>query len=260
MSANLIYYPGRASMQMAPGLDQTKFLAGFDHANTMVNVMIGVANEVARVAIDGGMDALQKSRWYRHDVKRLAKETFRRQERYERRHSQNFGERTQMWYDYLDAVQEEYEKPIFDVYMALKQAMDKGRQSESHLKAKLECGRVCAMLAVSQFRVLMEDERKRFGVDYTSVFSPACYDKVLQSWTQVCNRIIIDEHPETPTDLGSDKNCLMAYRILARKLNDWQKLNKVGAVAIHQNLDVALKYAKAEEVEELEKDFLESEE
>ena len=152
MSANLIYYPGGASMQMAPGLDQTKFLAGFDHANTMVNVMIGVANEVARVAIDGGMDALQKSRWWRHDVKRLAKETFRRQERYERRHSQNFGERTQMWYDYLDAVQEEYEKPIFDVYMALKQAMDKGRQSESHLKAKLECGRVCAMLAVSQFR------------------------------------------------------------------------------------------------------------
>ncbi len=252
-------YPQRASRRMPPGMNTKRFMEGFDHANTMVNVFIGVANEVARIAIADAQDVLKKSRHYRHQVKHWSRETFRRQEAYESRHSRNLGERTQMWMDYLDAVQDEYQQHIFNVYMSLKQAMDRTRQSESHLKAKLECGRVCAMLAVSQFDALMEGERQRFGVDYTSFFHPARYDGPLQTWTLICDRLLKDEHPETPTSLRDDKNCQLAFDILARKLNDETLLNRVGAVAIHLNIDVARKYAKAEEVEELEKDFLSEE-
>lgn len=240
---------------MPRDMTEQRFMEGFDRTNMLVNCFVGVANEVARLAISDGMALLEKSRYYRHNIKRWSRETFRRQEAYEYLHSQNFGDRTQLWLDYLDAVENEFRPHIFNVFMSLKQVMDRHRQSDSLLKAKLECGRVCATLAVAQFDVLMADEKQRWGVDYTSMFMPARYDGPLQTWTYICECLVKDEHPESPMSLTEDRNCQLAYDILARKLNDESLINRIGAVAIHYNLDVARKYASPDDISELEERF-----
>lgn len=174
MAANPLYYTKRHSTQIqaaCPQMTQEHYMEGYDRANSLVNTMIGVANEVARIAIADAIDAVKKAGKFRQETKRLCNETFRRQEEYEAIHNQNFGDRLKMWLDYLDGTEEEYRRHIFNIYMAVKMVLDRHRQSDTELKARIECARICAELAVGQFDALMHDLQDRYGVDTRRVRS-----------------------------------------------------------------------------------------
>ena len=105
-----------AQLQMAnPKMTQELYMEGYDWANSLVNTMIGIANEVARIAISDGIDAIKRAGLYRQKTKQLCRETFRRQEQYEAIHNSNFGDRLKMWLDYLDGTEDEYRRHIFNV-------------------------------------------------------------------------------------------------------------------------------------------------
>jgi len=254
MAANPLYYVRRHSNQILaenPHMTQERYMEGFDRANSLVNTMIGIANEVARLAISDGIDAIKKAGLYKQKTKQLCNETFRRQEHYEAIHNSNFGDRLKLWLDYLDGTEDEYRKHIFNIYMAVKQALDKHKQTNTELKAKLECGRICGELAVAQFDALMMDLKKKFGVDYTPLFAAGRYTDPLYSWKQVCNLYVKTDDPADYIDLNKDDNLVLAADIMARKMNDTTILNRIGKHAIELNLEVASRYATEEDLEEL---------
>ena len=254
MAANPLYYVRRHSNQVLaenPNMTQELYMKGFDRANSLVNTMIGVANEVARLAISDGMDAIKKAGLYKYRTKQLCNETLRRQEAYESIHNSNFGDRLKLWLDYLDGTEDEYRKHIFNIYMAVKMALDKHKQTNTELKAKLECGRICGELAVGQFDALMTDLKKKFGVDYTPLFVAGRYTDPLYSWKQVCNLYVKTDDPADYIDLNGDANLRLAADVLARKLSDSDLLNRIGKHALEQNLETAKKYASEEDLEEL---------
>ena len=81
MAANPLYYTHRHSDQILaenPGMTQERYMQGFDRANSLVNAMIGIANEVARLAISDGMDAIKRAGLYKQRTKQLCNETLRR--------------------------------------------------------------------------------------------------------------------------------------------------------------------------------------
>ena len=104
----------------SPGLTAEKYMDGWERTNTLVNTMVGVANEVARIAIADGIKAVKQAGLFRHRTKQLCNETFARQEAYEARHNRNFGDRLKLWLDYLDDVEDEYRPHIFNIYMSVK--------------------------------------------------------------------------------------------------------------------------------------------
>ena len=224
-------------------------MEGYEHTNSLVNMLIGVANEVARLAISDGMDALRNAGLYRQRVKKLCNETLRHQEQYESVHNSNFGDRLQMWLDYLDLVEETYRPHIFNVYMSLKQALDKRNVPQSEVKARVECGRICATMAVAQFDVLMRDMKKRFGPDYSPHFQRGRYGDPLHSWSQVCELVFCNNSAQPNViDLTGDNNIRLAADILMRKLNSEDFLNQIGQQAILMNIDVMKKYATDEDL------------
>jgi len=254
MAANPLYYTHRHSNQVLaenPGMTQERYMQGFDRANSLVNTMIGVANEVARIAISDGIDAIKQGGLYKQKTKQLCNETFRRQEAYEAIHNSNFGDRLKLWLDYLDGTEDEYRKHIFNIYMAVKMALDKHKQKNTELKAKLECGRICAELAVGQFDALMRDMKLKFGVDYSPLFIAGRYTDPLYTWKQVCNIYVKTDDPDDYINLNDDANLRLAVDVLARKLSDADVLNRIGKHAIEQNLEVAQRYASQEDLEEL---------
>lgn len=254
MAANPLYYVRRHSNQILaenPHMTQELYMKGFDRANSLVNTMIGVANEVARLAISDGIDAIKHAGLYKQKTKQLCNETFRRQEHYESIHNSNFGDRLKLWLDYLDGTEDEYRKHIFNIYMAVKMALDKHKQTNTELKAKLECGRICGELAVGQFDALMDDMKRKFGVDYTPLFVAGRYTDPLYSWEQVCDLYVKTDDPADYIDLNSDDNLRLAADVLAHKLNDCELLNRIGKHAIEMNLETAKKYASEEDLEEL---------
>lgn len=254
MSANPFLYSNRHSRQILaqnPNMTRELYEKGFDRANSLVNTMIGIANEVARLAISDGIEAIKQGGLYRQKTKQLCNETFRRQEEYESRHNQNFGERLKMWLDYLDGTESEYRRHIFNIYMAVKQVLDHHRQKNTELKARIECGRICAELAVGQFDALMADLKQHFGVDYSSMFIEGRYTKPLHTWRQVCDIYVQTDDPNEYINLNDDANLRLATDILARKLSDADVLNRIGKHAIEQNLEVASRYTDPEDLEEL---------
>lgn len=226
-------------------------MEGWDRANSLVNTMIGIANEVARLAISDGIDAIKRAGKYRQKTKQLCNETFRRQEEYEAQHNQNFGDRLKLWLDYLDGTEDEYRRHIFNIYMAVKMALDRHRQTNTELKARIECGRICAELAVGQFDALMQDLKEKFGVDYSPLFIRGRYDGPLWAWRRVCDIYVQTDDPKDCINLNDDANLRLAADVLARKLSDSDVLNRIGKHAIEQNLEVARRFSTDEDLKEL---------
>ena len=252
--ANPFLYQKRYSdeMMMAnPEMTQELYMEGYDRAESLVNTMIGIANEVARIAISDGIDAIKQAGLYRQRTKQLCRETLRRQEHYEAIHNSNFGDRLRLWLDYLDGTEDEYRRHIFNVYMAVKMVLDRHKQTNTELKARLECGRICAELAVGQYDALMQDLKKDFGADYSPLFSEGRYDKPLHTWRQLCDLYIKTDDPNDFIDLNDDPNLRLAADVLARKLSDSDILNRIGKHAIELNLDTARKYASEEDMQAL---------
>lgn len=224
---------------------------GYNRTRSLVNVMIGVANEVARLAISDGIAAIKKAGLYKQKTKQLCNETVRRQEEYESVHNSNFGDRLGLWLDYLDGAEEEYRKHIFILYNAVKMALDKRQQKNTELKAILECGLICAKLAVGQFDALMRDMREKYGVDYTQIFIKGRYTNPLYSWHKVCDIYVQTDDPDDVIDLNEDANLRLAADVLAKKLNDPDLINRIGKHAIEMNMELAKKYVSEQDLRDL---------
>ena len=251
---NPFFYTQRYSQQVKaenPQMTQERYMQGYDRANQLVNTMIGIANEVARIAISDAIDAIKRAGLYRQKTKQLCNETFRRQERYESIHNRNFDDRLKLWLDYLDGTEDEYRRHIFNIYMAVKQALDRHRQRDTELKARIECGRICAELAVGQYDALMQDLKEKFGADYSPLFIDGRYDGPLYTWKQLCDIYIKTDNPDEYINLNDDANLRLAADVLARKLSDAELLNRIGKHAIEQNLEVASKYAEPGDLEDI---------
>lgn len=254
MSANPIYYSrqyARQLMRDCPAITQERFMEGFDRTNSLVNALVGIANEVARLAISDGIEAVKKAGLYRQKTKHLCNDTVRRQEQYEAIHNSNFGERLSLWLDYLNGTEDEYRHHIFILYNAVKMALDKRHQKNTELKARLECGLICAELAVGQFDAVMRDMKEKFGIDYTPIFIKGRYTNPLYTWRQLCDIYVKTDDPNEVIDLNEDANLRMAADVLSRKLSDTDLLNRISTAAIKQNLDVARKYISKEDMEEI---------
>lgn len=255
MAANPLYYTKRHSNEIrmqCPTMTQERYMEGYDRAATLVNTMIGIANEVARIAISDGIDAIKAVGLYKQKTKMLCNETFRYQEAYEAYHNGCFAkDRMKMWLDYLDGTEDEYRKHIFNIYMAVKMALDKHKQKNTELKAKLECGHICAELAVGQFDALMQDLKESFGVDYSPLFADNRYTKPFLAWKKVCGIYVKTDNPDDYINLNDDANLRLAVDVLARKLSDADLLNHIGKHALEQNMEVARKYAEDGDLEEL---------
>ena len=255
MSANPIYYPEHYARQVkreCPTITEKKFMEGHDRASSLVNAFVGIANEVARLAICDGIDAIKKAGLYKQKTKQLCNDIVGKQEEYESIHNSNFGDRLGLWLDYLDGAEEEYRHHIFVVYNAIKMALEKHHQKNTELKARLECGRICAEMAVAQFDAVMRDMKNKFGVDYTPIFKRGRYTSPLGAYKRLCDLYVKSDDPDEVIDLNKDTNLVLAADVLSRKLNDPGLLNRIGDKAIKQNLEVAKKYISKEDLRDIE--------
>lgn len=235
---------------MNPSLTPKEYLQGWDETNSRVNMLVGVANEVARLAVSDGIEALKAAGLYKQRTKQLCRETFKRQEEYEALHNKNFGDRLKLWLDYLDNVEEDYREHIFHIYMTIKQVMDRYRESHSEVKARLECARICCALAVGEFDTVMRDQKEKYGVDYSTLFADGRYDRVMHSWQELCDIWVKPDSKNAKLIvLNDDELVSRAVDVLARKLNDTDYINHMAAKAVDHNQSVASNYITQEDIE-----------
>ena len=226
-------------------------MSHFDKLNSLVNLVVGAVNSVATNAMVDAVFILKKTHYYKFAIKHHIKEAMADYERWEHVHTQNFGERYNLFLDYLSTAEEEIQPHIDILYYSIKNVMDKAKLEHSDIKARVELVRTLLEYSCCIYDQLIETCLKSTGLNFDKLMRSARLTKALHHWT------IVESHIckcTTDIDLNKDPKCRMAFNIIEQKLTSEDFFNKAGYIALQQNPDCR-RFVPDEDYEELQKRY-----
>ena len=220
--------------------------------NSLMNLVVGAANTIAgRAVIDTKNELYKRKDLWRHEIKlnaRLAEKTYYD---YEAIHTRNFGDRYNLFLDYLSAVEDNIGKDVDMLTYSIAQVLSKHSQKDAMLKAQIETARTMCEYACCVFDRLIKEANKkvynecckyslstmqlRKPFDYTPYFAPARITPVFHYWDKVTARLCKTGKGEEQIILNTDPNCKLAFEIIEKKLTSEDFLNKAGYDALKLN-------------------------
>ena len=238
--------------------------------NSLMNLVVGAANTIAgRAVIDTKNELYKRKDLWRHEIKlnaRLAEKTYYD---YEAIHTRNFGDRYNLFLDYLSAVEDNIGKDVDMLTYSIAQVLTKHNQTDAMLKAQVETARTMCQYACDIFDTIIREANKKVSdlciqnfksvrlrkpFDYTPYFAPARLTSVFHYWDKVTARLCKTEGKE-PISLNDDPNCKLAFQIIERKLTSEDFLNKAGYDALKLNPECIKGSISEEDLKELEDKF-----
>ena len=239
--------------------------AEFAHLNSLMNLVIGAVNTIAGKAVIDAKDELFKRKdLWRFEIKKNARLAEDAYYEYEKIHTRNFGDRYNLFLDYLNAVEDNIEKDVNMLTMSIAQVLTKHNQKDSMLKAKVETARTMSEYACSMFDMLIEKannkvntrciklilSRKMKPFDFKPSFAAGRITGVFHYWDKVTSLICKPDHKGESITLNDDPNCKLAFEIIERKITSEDFLNKAGYDALQLNPECISTIA-AEDYQEL---------
>lgn len=239
--------------------------AEFAHLNSLMNLVIGAVNTIAGKAVIDAKDELFKRKdLWRFEIKKNARLAEDAYYAYEKVHTRNFGDRYNLFLDYLNAVEDNIEKDVNMLTMSIAQVLTKHNQKDSMLKAKVETARTMSEYACSMFDMLIEKANNRVNTrcmklilsrkmkpfDFKPSFAAGRITGVFHYWDKVTSLICKPDHKGESITLNDDPNCKLAFEIIERKITSEDFLNKAGYDALLLNPDCISTIA-AEDYQEL---------
>lgn len=243
-----------------------KYIDGeFARLNSLMNLLIGAVNTIAgKAVIDAKNELYQRKDLWRHEIKQNARLAENAYYEYEKIHTRNFGDRYNLFLDYLSAVEDNIAKDLNILTMSIAQVLTKNNQKDSMLKAKVETARTMSEYACSIFDSLIEKannkvntycmnlilSRKMKPFDFRPYFTAGRITGVLHYWDKVTARICKTDCKDDIITLNDDPNCKLAFEIIERKITSEDFLNKAGYDALQLNPECISTIA-AEDYQEL---------
>ena len=207
-------------------------MAHFDKLNSLVNLVAGAVNSVATNAMTDAVFMLKKTHYYRHAIKHHIKQAMADYERWEHVNTKKFGERYNLFIDYLSTAEEEIQPHIDILYYSIKNAMDKQKLDHSDIKARVELVRTLLEYACFMYDTLIKTCLESTGLNFDKLMRPARLTTALHHWT------IVESHIckcTTNIDLNKDPKCRMAFNIIEKKLTSEDFINRAGFLALQKN-------------------------
>ena len=217
-----------------------KMLVKRDYFFSLFWSALAPINNVAIMEITDAYNLLKDTRYFKRDIKRNAKMTMQRIDKYDRAvylHMKNTedGDKSQFWLDYTDEHYEAVKNDLKIFYLSVLQVLTKFDEEEREMKARLVTS--CALLefAIGMFdeffKVIELDEH----ISIVNMFRDARLDYIFSTWREVVDSIC---RSNKPYDINDDENANKAFRVIENRLTDMEWLGKVGNVAIAYNPDV----------------------
>ena len=223
----------------------------FNKLNSLINCVVGAVNKIAgKAVIDTKNELYKRKDLWRHEIKlnaRLAEKTYYD---YEAIHTRNYGDRYNMFLDYLSAVEDTIGNDVDMLTYSIAQVLSKHNQKDAMLKAQIETARTMCEYACCVFDRLIKEANKkvynecckyslstmqlRKPFDYTPYFAPARLTAVFHYWDKITARLCKSEN-DVPISLNDDPNCKLAFEIIEKKLTSEDFLNKAGYDALKLN-------------------------
>ena len=211
----------------------------------LMNVKQAMVNTVAGRAVFDAREALKKTRLWKHSVKRDMNLAYESYSKYERIHTSDFGDRYKAFLDYLDNVEEAIQPHVDVLKMTAWQVMTRHGLDLGETRAKVMAARVLTGLSVRAFDILMDDTKKKIGVDLTEWFLPARLARVEHLVKKVTDTVCLTANPEVDKEFAHNEQVTLAMRVIVNKYADWDFVNAMLEKVVEQNPELA-KYCDGE--------------
>ena len=242
----------------------------FNKLNSLINCVVGAVNTIAgKAVIDTKNELYKRKDLWRHEIKMNARLAEKAYYDYEAIHTRNFGDRYNLFLDYLSAVEDSIAKDVNMLTYSVAQVLTKHNQTDAMLKAQIETARTMTQYACDIFDTIIREANKKVSdlciqnfksvrlrkpFDYTPYFAPARLTAVFHYWDKVTAKLCKTEGKE-PISLNDDPNCKLAFQIIERKLTSEDFLNKAGYDALKLNPECIKSSISKEDLKELEDKF-----
>lgn len=227
----------------------------FDRLNSLVNLVVGAVNTIAGKAMFDAIERIKATPYFRQSVKFELNQAARLYYAYEKLHMTNFGDRKQLFYDYLDQAEADIQKHVNILRMSIKAMLDKYGQTETELKSYVETGRTLLDYACHIYDTQIEIANSRCpDVDFNKWMNPARLTGVLKHYENASD-IICKTEGNVTIDLNKDKNVKLAFDIIQTKVTSEDFINRVGYEALELNPECR-KYVNEEDYKELEERYV----
>lgn len=242
----------------------------FNKLNSLINCVVGAVNTIAgKAVIDTKNELYKRKDLWRQEVKMNARLAEKAYYDYEAIHTRNFGDRYNLFLDYLSAVEDNIAKDVNMLTYSIAQVLTKHNQTDAMLKAQAETARTMSQYACDIFDTIIREANKKVSdlciqnfksvrlrkpFDYTPYFAPARLTSVFHYWDKVTSRLCKTEG-NLPISLNDDPNCKLAFQIIERKLTSEDFLNKAGYDALKLNPECIKGSISKEDLKELEEKF-----
>ena len=244
----------------------------FNKLNSLINCVVGAVNTIAgKAVIDTKNELYKRKDLWRQEIKLNARLAEKAYYDYERLHTRNFGDRYNLFLDYLSAVEDNIGKDVDMLTYSIAQVLSKHNQKDAMLKAQIETARTMCEYACCVFDRLIKEANKkvynecckyslstmqlRKPFDYTPYFAPARLTAVFHLWDKVTARLCKTGKGEEQIILNTDPNCKLAFEIIEKKLTSEDFLNKAGYDALKLNPECIKGSISEEDLKELEDKF-----
>lgn len=224
--------------------------AEFAHLNSLMNLVIGAVNTIAGKAVIDAKDELyQRKDLWRFEIKKNARLAENAYYEYEKIHTRNFGDRYNLFLDYLSAVEDNIAKDVNMLTMSIAQVLTKHNQKDSMLKAKVETARTMSEYACSMFDMLIDKANDKVNThcmnlilsgkmkpfNFKPYFAAGRITGVFHYWDKVTSVLCKTDNKGESITLNDDPNCKLAFEIIERKITSEDFLNKAGYDALQLN-------------------------
>ena len=222
----------------------------FNKLNSLINCVVGAVNTIAgKAVIDTKNELYKRKDLWRQEIKMNARLAEKAYYDYEAIHTRNFGDRYNLFLDYLSAVEDNIAKDVNMLTYSIAQVLTRHNQTDAMLKAQVETARTMSQYACDIFDTIIREANKKVSdlciqnfksvrlrkpFDYTPYFAPARLTSVYHYWDKVTAKLCKTEG-NVPISLNDDPNCKLAFQIIERKLTSEDFLNKAGYDALKLN-------------------------
>ena len=242
----------------------------FNKLNSLINCVVGAVNTIAgKAVIDTKNELYKRKDLWRHEIKYNARLAEKAYYDYEAIHTRNFGDRYNLFLDYLSAVEDSIANDVNMLTYSIAQVLTKHNQTDAMLKAQIETARTMTQYACDIFDTIIREANKKVSdlciqnfksvrlrkpFNYTPYFAPARLTSVFHYWDKVTAKLCKTEG-NVPISLNDDPNCKLAFQIIERKLTSEDFLNKAGYDALKLNPECIKGSISEEDLKELEDKF-----
>lgn len=202
---------------------------------TIMNLVVGAANTVAGKAMFDAINRVKETPLYCGNVKRYLNWAASLYYKYEKNQMRNFGDAQQLYYDYLDYVEEDIQEYVDIFRISVKSAFDRKGLENSDLKSYVETA--CNLLgyACHLYDVQIENARKKAPyIDFDALMRPARLTGVFKRFKDA-EELLCKPGKGVIINLNDDKNCVLAFRTIEIKITSEDFLNNVGYKALKIN-------------------------